>query len=250
MEELKLNKSVDEKIKVFCGDCKRPTNHAVISSADIKGHEDVDQDFWIEWDYHYQIIQCQGCESISFRKTYSNSEDMVQVGSSLDDLDYRLYENIYPQRSQKTLKIKDFYNIPSTIRRIYREVIDAYNIETSTLCGAGVRAIIEGLCAENGITDGPVSVPQSGGGTTIRRKTNLEGKIYGLYEQGLLTQQHANVLHEHRFMGNEAVHELDSPSLEELELAISIVEHTLENIYELPEKARELRRKKQKRQNS
>ncbi|CAH8239910.1 hypothetical protein VAEU17_810001 [Vibrio aestuarianus] len=32
-------------------------------------------------------------------------------------------------------------------------------------------------------------------------------------------------------MGNKAVHELDMPSLDELKIAIDIVEHTLENIY-------------------
>ena len=51
-------------------------------------------------------------------------------------------------------------------------------------------------------------------------------------------------------MGNKAVHELDQPSKEELELAISIVEHTLENIYELPGKAAEMRMRKRRRQNT
>jgi hypothetical protein len=44
------------------------------------------------------------------------------------------------------------------------------------------------------------------------------------------------------------VHQLARPSTDELRLAIEIVEHTLEQLYELPEKAEELKRAKALRQ--
>jgi len=81
-----------------------------------------------------------------------------------------------------------------------------------------------------------------GGGMQIVRKDNLEGRIAGLQEKGLLTQSSAQTLHEHRYLGNSAVHELARPSEGELRLAIEIVEHVLEQLYELPEKAEELKR--------
>lgn len=83
---------------------------------------------------------------------------------------------------------------------------------------------------------------------TIRRD-NLQGKIGGLFEKNLLTKNHADVLHEHRFLGNQAVYELDIPSKEELRLAINILEHTLENIYELKYKAEELQWQRELRMN-
>ena len=70
------------------------------------------------------------------------------------------------------------------------------------------------------------------------------GKIEGLHEKGLLTRQHSEILHEHRFLGNDAVHDLKQPTQDELKLAIQIVEHTLENLYELKDKADEWRSKK------
>jgi len=48
-------------------------------------------------------------------------------------------------------------------------------------------------------------------------------------------------------LGNEAIHELNQPSTDELILAIDIMEHTLDALYELPDKAEELRRMKAKR---
>jgi hypothetical protein len=57
----------------------------------------------------------------------------------------------------------------------------------------------------------------------------------------------ANVLHEHRYLGNEALHDLRQPSADELGLAIEIIEHTLEALYEIPDKAEQLRIRKAKR---
>lgn len=245
MEEVEFNKSQNEKIKVFCAKCKGATNHLVLLSVDINGNEDIDDSYYVSWNSKYQIIQCQGCELISFRHENSNSEDMEPI--SEDEWSHTIYENLYPQRGKNTLTINEYFNAPTSIRRIYREVIDCYNNESFTLCGAGLRAIIDGLCAENGITDGPVEITKDDGSKKIERRKTLEGQISGMHEKGLLTKQHSDVLHEHRFMGNKAVHELEQPSVQELQLAISIIEHTLENIYELPEKANELRLRKQRR---
>jgi len=245
METVTLNKTQKERAKVLCAECKRPTNHEVILSADIDGREDFAEDDWIAWDVHYQIIQCQGCDSLSFRKTDSNSEDYYPTSET--EWEPIVNEFLFPKRNSNTLAIKEFINSPFSLRRIYREVIESFNNEVYTLCGVGLRAIIDGLCIENKITDGPVTITKGDGSTEVKRKSNLEGQIFGLHERGLLTSAHSAVLHEHRFMGNKAVHELEQPSVQELEIAIDIVEHTLENIYELPEKAKELRARKARR---
>jgi hypothetical protein len=107
--------------------------------------------------------------------------------------------------------------------------------------------MIEGICAATGVKDGPVEMPDKDGTTKIVRKCNLQGKIEGMAEAGLLTRKHAEILHEHRFLGNEAVHELQRPSREELKLAVEVVEHTFDNLYELPDKADQLRWKRKAR---
>ena len=47
METITLNKTQKERAKVLCVECKRPTNHEVILSADIDGREDFTEDDWI-----------------------------------------------------------------------------------------------------------------------------------------------------------------------------------------------------------
>jgi hypothetical protein len=230
-----LNKAVDKELKVICLTCKNSNKHRVLSSVDIKGKESMGDGDWYHWDTSYQIIECQGCGDISFRKEHSNSEDFDTEDG------YAITELIFPKRSKNTWNSKDFFNIPYTLRRIYRETIDSYNNDNPTLCAAGVRALVEGLCKENDVTDGEVEITKEDGTIIKKRLENLQGKINGLFEKGKLTKENAETLHEHRFLGNNAIHDLSAPTQEELSLAIEIVEHVFDTLYEIPEKASRLK---------
>ncbi|NDD14413.1 MAG: hypothetical protein EB072_17655, partial [Betaproteobacteria bacterium] len=48
-------------------------------------------------------------------------------------------------------------------------------------------------------------------------------------------------LHKHRFIGNNAVHDLSRPSDNDLKIAIEIVQHMFESLYEILEKAEALK---------
>lgn len=244
MKKVEYNSSKDQILKLLCPDCKRETRHRVVQSVDMSGQEDFDDDFWIAWDSTYQIVECQGCSYVSFRSESSNSEDIDPYeGKPI------VTERLYPTRSKNFLTIKDFWNIPLNLRRIYREVIESLNNELYTLCGGGLRSIIEGICTDQYIKDGPVDIKKKDGSIKTERRNNIEGKIAGLYEKGILTKRNADILHEHRFLGNEALHELTQPSRDELALAIQIIEHTLDHIYELPDKAAELHAQTERRRN-
>ena len=239
------DKSTDDKFKVFCATCKAETNHIVAKSVDVIGNEvipygpDPDDFDHISWSDRYQIIKCMGCDTFSFRHKswFSEEEQYYGPHEYHDGVTIRLF----PQRGKDVLNQKDFYNVPKNLRAIYKEVVSSFNNDAPVLCAAGLRATIEGLCAANNVSDGPVEVKKADGTVEVKRKNNLEGKISGLHEKGILTKRDAEILHEHRYMGNEAVHELSRPSDEDLRLAIEIMEHTLESLYEIPEKAEALR---------
>ena len=233
------NKSKDQIINVLCIECNRETRHRVTSSLDKKGsHADREEGWSMEWTDDYQIVQCQGCQTVSFRHLnwFSESDDL-QYGEEDGKT-----ERLYPKRDKNSLKAKALRNAPTVLRRIYGEVIESYNNECLILCAAGLRAMVEGICAQQGITEGQVTITAANGTVTTARKPTLEGKISGLYEKGILTLGNAEVLHQHRYLGNEAVHELKTPSSDELRLAIEIVEHVVEQLYEIPQKALALKR--------
>ena len=240
------NKTKDKFIQVQCTECERETRHKIIQSLDYEGSEVFEyEQYSIEWSTNYQIIQCQGCLTPSFRKLDWFSEHVQQIGP--DEWDDGSTEILFPKRTQHTIPTKELWNVPTNLRRIYREIIECFNIDAFTMCAAGLRGLVEGLCAELNVKNGPKEITEKDGSTKIIRVSNLEGKIAGLFEKGFLTEQHANILHEHRYMGNEAVHELAQPSRDELALAVDIIEHIFESVYEIPQKAQDLKTKRTKR---
>lgn len=229
------NGSKGEIVSIYCIECKRPTRHLVAVSLDKDGRETDERDRWsIEWSDRYQIAECQGCETVSFRHQnwLSEQQDFEDDGTT---------ERLYPLRNKDALSTKPYHNVPTSLRRIYSELIDCFNNDSPTLCAAGLRALVEGICAQQGIVDGPVDMPAKGGGMQAVRRKDLEGRISGLQERGLLTKSGAQTLQEHRYLGNFALHELTRPSSEALKLAVEIVEHILDQLYEMPEKAADLR---------
>lgn len=189
-----------------------------------------------EWVDHYQVVQCEGCKGVSFRHAAWFSDD-VDVETGYDGR----AEWLYPKRGANSLSCKDLPNVPTVLRRIYGEVIQCFNNDCLTLSAVGLRAVVEGVCADKSVLDGPVTKQKKGGGTHVVREGNLKAKIFGLHEPGILAESSAKILHEHRYLGNDAAHELMKPSIEELLLAIGIVEHTLEQLYEMPESAKQLK---------
>lgn len=232
------DKTMDKMFKVLCSSCKNITKHKVLTSIKEEGSEPWDDLYSFQWNTDFEIIQCLGCENISFRSYSINSENDDHEGRSIPTI------LLFPERSKDTLPVKSYMNVQFNLQRIYRETIESYNNDNLTLCGAGVRALVEGLCQVNGITGGMVEITKPDGTTRNQRRTNLQGKINGLHENGKLTEQNAEILHEHRFLGNEAIHELSTPSKENLNLAIEIVENVLETLYEIPDKGLRLKIKK------
>lgn len=202
-------------MKYFCKQCKRETNHKTLYE-EVQKFYDEEDGIWSE--DTFQMIKCLGCDNISYKTINIFSEDIdPYTGEAVPTI------HLYPKVSEEDLEIMTLSSVPTKIRRIYRETIDCYNNECFTLCASGLRAIIEGICAQENIKDGPVRKHKDDGTEESVRKENLQGKIDGLYEKKLLTKQNADILHEHRSLGNKAVHELDIPSKEEQWQAISIL---------------------------
>ena len=104
------------------------------------------------------------------------------------------------------------------------------------MCAGGIRAIIECICNDKKILEGSVTDDKG----NVHIKDNLQGKIYGIAERGYITPAQAEGLHQHRYIGNEALHEIVAPSKSELSIAISILEHAIKQIYEIPENTKKL----------
>ena len=218
-EKVTLNKSQHSEIDLPCTKCLGKTTHKVLTSVDLLG-EESDGDWSIQWSDDYQIVECCGCKSISFRVVSSNSEDMYQVSET--DYDYKKLELLYPSRIEARKTLEDqVHFLPNKVRGIYKETITALNNNSPILAGVGLRALIETICIEK----------EASG-------YNLNKKIENLVVKGILTPSGSTILHKIRALGNKAAHEVKPHSEKQLGLALDVVEHILNDVYILPKKVK------------
>ena len=210
-----------DDIRLFCNSCMRNTRHVV-----PQVFEYVREDGQI---FLWQTVQCGGCGEVSFYGTCVSAPDGEEIDTT---------HLIYPPRIRRAAK--HFANLDARLENIYQETIEAFNNNSFILCAGGLRTLVEGICAEQNIIDGPKRNHTTGeyerdrDTGTIRRKDTLDCKIEGLAERNILTQRQAGSLHEHRYLGNMALHELEIPNSDIVESAITIVEHIMEDLYSIP----------------
>jgi len=232
-EKFTENKTQGKKFWLSCPQCNQENEHTVIVSADYWWSRDYDEHFSVDAESNYQVIRCR-CGNLSFRHLgwCSENQDHEWDGRT---------ETLYPKREPEAQPAKSFKHVPQFIVDVYEQTVLAYNNESYVLCAAGLRVIVEGVCEFTGVKDGPVTWTGKDGILKQGRSRKLVGKIAGLCEKGILTSQYADILHEHRFLGNDAVHDLEGPAQRELRLAIEIIEHILEQIFVIPPKAERLK---------
>jgi hypothetical protein len=214
-----INKTQNEEHRLPCAQCLGETRHRVLQSVDVKGEDHA-------WDYqyvdNYQIVQCQGCDSVSFRKSHSNSEDYV-FDEEDNSVHYIDKVDLYPSRVAGRHKLRQVHFLPASVSRIYDETHSALSSKQPILAGVGIRALVETVCNE-----------KTAAGFT------LEQKIDDLVTKGVLTRAGSETLHSMRILGNEAAHEVKPHSEETLNLAMDVVEHMLNDVYILPAATKKL----------
>lgn len=222
---------MEKKEKVFCNYCSQTTNHIIKSEHiiteqceyEIEPNTMTSQVIGI---YKYQILECSGCESITFRRLdiFDNVTELDHKGNFISNQN-RTFETYYPERIKGFISKNKIVGVPIIINKLFQEIIDCYNYDLKIMCSAGLRAIVESLCNHFNTTG-----------------NSLADRINKLKDINLLSQSTCTSLHSHRFIGNYALHRLEIPEKSELNDAIEIIEHTLKELFELPIKDSNLRK--------
>lgn len=229
---VEADKNVGCVVKCYCSNCNNDTNHEIVKNIKFDDDEQIEDRYSISWYDDFQVIMCRGCELISFRQASYFSEDWHPDHNGVT------YTQYPGKRLREPMKIE---KLSVKVKNLYHEVIGAYNIEAHTLTAGGLRALIEAICSDKGIAKGMVPFKKKDGTYDSQSKSNLEGKIYGLHENGYISKMQIDVLHELRFLGNVALHEIEKPKQDQIDLAFKIIESMLENIYGMDHKAKILK---------
>jgi ribosomal protein S27E len=205
------------KVHTHCNGCKRGTNHKVLFSKIVTEVDEPDDDSFppIRESRDFMVIQCDGCDEISFLErvsgdVYSNSDDSPSY------FDFNYPTNQYD--IEVNFLIDDEKNkLPKLLADLYQEVEGAFKEESNILAGVGLRMLVEAICIEQKITGG-----------------NLKLQIPKLHLAGLISSNEVPILDKLRQIGNFSAHSIKGFSLDKLEYALDIINHILKSIYILP----------------
>lgn len=227
MESHKIceGKSVGKIVQSDCIKCDRNTAHKVLS--DWGCITDYDPAQMVSSREDFQIIQCQGCDHLSFRSIYSFSEEEY-FNKATGEWDHIETVKLYPSRAVGKLRIQrsDFHFLPPRVRRALEETHDAICMGNEILSGAGIRLLLEAVCQEQGC------------------EGNLEKKIDQLVVKGFTTKTNAEILHILRDLGNASLHEMKIHTKEEIDISFIVIQNLLESVYIIPEKAERIKQKR------
>jgi hypothetical protein len=203
-----------ESIDVVCGQCCRVTAHEVL--VNVSSH-DSDAEAGIQvWD-DFLTLQCRGCRTLSFCREARCTEDIGPDGQLITTT------TLFPGRIAGRPELSDIYHLPTKLISAYQETRTALMSDLRILAGIGIRAIVETVCNDK-----------------LASGNDLARKIDGLLKMNLIAQTEADILHNLRFMGNKAAHEVKAHTQEELNMAFDVAEHLLKTVYLLPEQTKRL----------
>jgi len=194
--------------KIHCNECKRETNHELLATHDCCHHEDNRFSEYI----CYGFWACKGCDTASLEEKYTCS------GMHDENGEIYFYQ-YFPERKNKSLRIaKKFAHINSKLNLVYLEIIKAHEQGLGVISAIGVRALLEGICIEEGIDDDVAY--------------HLIGKIKKLQEKNNIPEGIIEGLNSLKFIGDNAAHRLDSSNNHIITLAIDLLEALLIHLYE------------------
>lgn len=172
----------------------------------------------------HRFVECMGCETVKYVTSKVDLMDQYDEG----EYNFKVYPDAPGTIQRRISAIQDDEHIPESVWKMYKETIDALNADIRTLAGGGLRATVEAICIDSGIKSG-----------------NLQDKINELAKKNLLTTTQAELLHEERYIGNAALHELETPTARDIEDGLGIVEGLINTIYILPKKAERLKKRRE-----
>lgn len=199
-------------VKNYCRDCCKKTNHNILSDHTESHYEEY------RCDISYQILQCLGCDTKSFRKVFYDIEAAYPTYN--DNWEVPEDITVYPKAVEGHKEIDDLWQLPDIVRVIYSEVLMALRENSKVLAGLGLRAAVEAVCNDLNILG-----------------KSLEVRINKLASSGYISKNDAERLHGIRFMGNDAAHDIKTPKDASLSVALQIVEHLIASVYVLEKKA-------------
>lgn len=194
-------------MKNYCSTCTFYTNHKELCREER--YSDA-PDYLCK--NIYSIVECMGCDTISYRTVFDDIES-ASFDESYNHDKYLTISN-FPKTIEYHRTLKNRWYLPRKVELVYLEAINAFSNDCLLLTGVAFRALIESVCSDKDISG-----------------DNLGVKINSLFNKGIITKKESERLHTVKFLGNDAVHDMLMPNKSDLFLVLEMIEHLLNNLY-------------------
>lgn len=214
-------KKKEEIIKVHCGECVGKRNHKVVAQHKYTDNFDDGHGLWMN--YEYLIVQCCGCDHISFLDRSLFSENIYPTG--YDNAGEVIYEadwteKLYPPPLYRQ-KPEWFDDLPDpTLQTIFEELYKSLQTESHFLATFGARTALDRLIV-----------------LTVGDKGNFKKGIQALQNEGLLSDHEKLILEPTLEAGHAAAHRGYTPSSDGMKTILDTIESLVHRILVLPAQA-------------
>ena len=205
-----------EITKAKCDTCLNETNHKILCSEQISGSIDI-----VDWVDTYQVLECQGCNNVMFRKRHWFSEDQ----------DFRpdacpVYRDTYFPPLSFREKPEWYSSLEKKLTEVLDELYIALQNDIRFLAAVGARTALDIVLVEK-----------------LGDKGTFVEKLNALKSRGLVTEAEREMLDAVTEAGNAAAHRGYSPNPDDLVAVMDILEAVIEKLYFAEKKESELLRK-------
>ncbi len=186
-----------ETQKSFCNRCKNMNKHIVRYKKVEHESEEIDEGFSVEWAYTYYLLECSGCEELSFcKETFWPNESV--------DMEF------YPPRVSRSKPIW-FDQLPEEYQEILSEIYSVLHMDNRRLAMMGARCVID---------------------LFITRKVGDQGRfdlgMKMLEAKGYISNKNAIFLKAAVEIGHASAHRGHKPTITNVNSVIDIVENLLQ----------------------
>lgn len=211
----------DLKKKLHCNGCQQKTNHLIKAEHKVSS----DKEDYFSWCNEYYIMQCMGCDSISFLDQYGDEE--MQDYTHEGEVVFYTLDTVYPPRIAR--QIPSWFNElkeEKTLLNILTEVYTALQNNLSVLATQGTRTALDIVMTKK--------IGNTGGFAK-----RVDAFIAAGYLQKDLRQTLLDVLD----AGSAAAHRGYQPDEQEISEIFDLVEGIIHAVYIMPKKAEKVKAK-------
>lgn len=204
----------EKELRSFCRKCGGERLHSVFAekSRSWSDHEDTEfgDDTW-------SIIECRGCEEVTFAHCHRYSGDTEPTDFGYEPV---LHRDLYPPAPTRKapewafevymcLPTKEFW-----VPKLHSDIYAAIGIGALSLAAMGTRTIVDFVVTSK-----------------AGDKGSFTDKLERLKDQGLITATLVDIVSAAFDAGSAAAHRGYSPTLKDVDLLLDVAEDLFEEIY-------------------